>query len=87
MKVSRKDFEMVRKVDEYHRGHGHMLGIGAKVDLKIRNGDYFILQTIRSPMLWGIESDSDEDYFDEIYQEECQTLEQMLTEMGMTIVG
>lgn len=40
---------------------------------------------IESPGLWGIESDSDSSYIDEVFVEECRTLEGMLTELGVRI--
>jgi hypothetical protein len=41
-----------------------------------------ILQTLSSPGLYGIDDDSSKEYLDEVWQEECQTLIDMLKEIG-----
>lgn len=77
-----------RRMEDYNRGVWSMIGIRAKVVLKIpnKNGGS-IRQTIESPGVWGIESDSDDSYLQEVFADECQTLEEMLKELGtITIV-
>jgi predicted RND superfamily exporter protein len=55
-----------------------MVGIRAVAIIEV-NG---IQQSIESPGLWGIEDDSGDDYFDEVYGEELSTLGEMLHELG-----
>jgi hypothetical protein len=45
----------------------------------------FITQTITSPGLYGVASDSSIDDMNEIFNKECQTLERMLTALGVVI--
>ena len=47
----------------------------------------YIRHRIESPGLWGIESDSGEDYFDSVFQEEKGILTDMLVQLGVTIEG
>lgn len=70
----------------YKMGHWYMVHVAAKVTVKIPFGDGYILHTVESPGLWGVESDSDDDYVHEIFKEESRTLEQMLTKMGMEVI-
>lgn len=55
-----------------------MVGVRAKAEIVV-NG---IHETITSPGLWGIEDDSDESYFAEVYRNELDTLCDMLKELG-----
>lgn len=62
----------------------YMIGIRAKTTVKIPvNGvpGNFILQEFTSPGLWGIESDSDSKYFQEVFEGEKQILLEMLEAM------
>lgn len=45
---------------------------------------YGTVQRIRSPGLWGIESDSDKSYFQEVATEQLAELRGILAEMGFT---
>jgi hypothetical protein len=58
----------------------YFIGIRARAEIRI-NGIY---ETIESPGLWGIDSDSDQKYFEDIGREECNTLKSMLQEIGFT---
>jgi len=69
------------RLDAFNRGEWYGLGIRARAHVRrIENGrgTYF---SIDSPGLWGIESDSDLSYFDEVYQEEIAELKTMLSAM------
>ena len=57
-----------------------MLGIFAEAHLEI-NGTH---QVIRTPGLWGIESDSDEDYMMEVGAIENDNLKDLLMEINLT---
>jgi len=68
-----------QRMEGLSRGEWCYLGIYARVEV-IVNGT---VQTIRSPGLWGIESDSSSAYFDEVAQDELDTLKGILSEMGI----
>lgn len=57
-----------------------MIGVRAKGELQIPYGPggTYILQTIHSPGVWGVEDDSGEEYLNELYAEEKATLLSML---------
>jgi len=71
-----------KRMEDYNRGEWGMVCVRATIELKIPHGQGFITQTITTPGLWGIESDSGEDCFNEIFREECATLEEMLNQLG-----
>ena len=65
----------------YHRGEWEMIGIRAEATItvthwSVANGGrfYSTVYTLHSAGLWGIESDSGEAYFDEVYREERESL-------------
>ena len=56
-------------------------GVRAKAILKIPHGlnpDCWITSDFLSPGLWGIESDSDEAYLNSVFEDEKETLLDML---------
>ena len=62
----------------------HFVGIRARATIKIPYGinpECWITSELLSPGLWGIESDSGQDYFQEVYQEERDILTGMLTSL------
>ncbi len=67
-----------KRLDALMNGQWTFIGIQAKAEIRI-NG---IFQTISSGGLWGIEDDSGEEYFQEIYEEQKEELKTMLLEMG-----
>jgi hypothetical protein len=55
----------------------HFVGVRAKAIIKILHGlnpDCWITSDLLSPGLWGIENDSDDAYFRQVYQEEREIL-------------
>jgi hypothetical protein len=57
------------------------VGIRARATIKIPHGSNpacWIIAELLSPGLWGIESDSSADYFDQVYQDEREILLGML---------
>lgn len=72
------------RLRSYQRGDFHFVGIRAQVELKIPHGatGHSIVQVVQSPGLWGIESDSNVNYFEEVFQEECEVLADMLRAMA-----
>jgi hypothetical protein len=67
-----------------NRGDWSYVGVRAAVDIPLSETQTAI--RIESPGLWGIESDSGEDYFDSVFQEECDSLVGMLEELGVKVV-
>jgi hypothetical protein len=62
----------------------HFVGIRAKAVIKIPHGtnpECWITSELLSPGLWGIESDSDGWYFDQVYQDERDILLSMLASL------
>jgi hypothetical protein len=75
------------RLGQYRQGDFDYIGVRAAVELPIPYGKDRILARIESPGLWGIESDSGEDYLDSVFQEETDILAEMLTELGVKVVG
>jgi hypothetical protein len=62
----------------------HFVGIRAKATIKIPHGsnpECWITSDLSSPGLWGVESDSGDEYFQQVYQEERDELLQMLASL------
>ncbi len=74
-----------RRLAAFHDGTWHMIGIQAAATFLIPLGGHFVMQTMSSPGLWGIESDSGEAYLDEVFTKECQNLADMLAAVGVTV--
>lgn len=66
----------------YRNGDFGFIGIRASVQISIPHGKCFILQSFESPGLWGIESDSDNDYLKSVGEEEKDVLADMLGAMA-----
>ncbi len=70
----------------YRDGEFEFVGVRATVDLPVPYGKGFIHQRITTPGCWGIESDSDDGHFAEVFQEECDTLTEILSELNVQVV-
>lgn len=57
------------------------VGVIARATIAVPYGKDFITMTIDSPGLWGVESDSGEDYIAQIFAEERATLVEMLNSL------
>lgn len=82
--LEQEGFEDLR--EQYRQGDFDFVGVRAAVELPIPYGKDRILTRIESPGLWGIESDSGENYFDSVFQEESAVLADMLAELGVKVV-
>lgn len=69
-----------KRLEAYYNDEWYFIGIQAKAEIRI-NG---ISQVITSGGLWGIESDSGDDYFNKIYQDEKEDLKNSLLELGFS---
>ena len=63
----------------YRQGEFGFVGVRAVAQIVV--GD--VLQEISSPGLWGIEDDSGDDYFRSVFEEELETLRDMLKELSL----
>ena len=70
----------------YRAGEWHCIGIKARATFLIDLGQAAMIQTIESPGLWGIESDGDPAYLDEVFAEEAETLRRVLARIHVTVV-
>jgi hypothetical protein len=74
--------EFADRLAEYRDGDFGYVGVYLEVDALIPHGADLIIQTIRTPGLWGIESDSGEDYLRSVAHDEYWTLAEMLRELN-----
>jgi hypothetical protein len=75
----RQDYD---RMESFSRGDWGYIGIIAKAELQLtRNGT---IQILRSGGLWGVESDSGNDYLQEVADEELETLRRELSAIGFS---
>jgi hypothetical protein len=74
-----------RRLDAYHNGEWYMVGVYATAEVirEFPNGGYQHVATARSGGLWGIESDSDPEYFKSVGDEQLDELKDILADMGI----
>lgn len=79
-----QDYERFMQIE---RGDVWFYGVRAQVTFLIPTqwANNFIIETLDSPGLWGVESDSGDDYFEEIFQEEKGQLIHVLESMGVKV--
>lgn len=72
--------EDYKRMEAYNDGQWNMVGIQAvaEVHLSQDDGHTWNIQRIKSPGLWGIESDSDDSYKEEVYSEQLGELKKIL---------
>lgn len=70
------------RLEQYKNDSFSFLGIRAKATILIPMGNHYLIQEITSGGLWGIESDSDESYFEEVAKEELSALSEALLQLG-----
>lgn len=71
-----------RRLAAYHAGDWHMVGVRAVAVVTVGHYKYSKQYTLKSAGLWGVESDSGAEYFDEIFREECASMADDLREFG-----
>jgi len=74
--------EYKARLAAYERDEWGFVGIRARADFMIPYGASFISATIESPGLWGVESDSSDEYKHELFLEERATLVGMLNSIS-----
>jgi hypothetical protein len=75
------------RIEAWRADEWHFVGIQAVAHVLIVRNGTGTSYTLTSPGLWGIESDSGQDYFDEVFEEEKATLLADLTAMGAAREG
>lgn len=74
-----------KRMEGLSRGDWYYIGIGAEATiLTSQNGKEWKIDKITSAGLWGIESDSGEDYFESVRKAELNDLSSTLKEFGFT---
>jgi hypothetical protein len=69
------------RLDAWRKGQWHFVGIRAKATIKFPYGDNpdcWITSELLSPGLWSVESDSGDEYFRQVYEDERAILRGML---------
>lgn len=69
------------RMRQYENGLFSFVGVRAVAHIEVPCGSAWIMSTIKSPGLWGIEDDSSEAYFNDVFEEEKRTLLEMLESM------
>lgn len=67
-----------KRMRDWEHGYWQFIGVRAVASIKVPYGRDWIVTRIKSPGLWGIESDAGEDYLAEVFAEEKATLLEML---------
>lgn len=75
--LDQEEFEDRREA--YQRGDFYFVGVRAEAEVVIEG----TLQTLQSGGLWGIESDSERSYFEEVANEEWSQLRDVLKTVGV----
>lgn len=79
--------EDAERIAAWRAGDFTMIGIRAKATVWVPiGGGSFTIHELTSAGLWGIESDSDADYLDSVYCEECASLLAAMRHMGMAAI-
>lgn len=87
----RKYYKRDQERKSEYGAYWYMLGIVAYAEIGIPilkpNGEvsHYTIQKVSSGGLWGIESDSGEDYFESIEREELDSLREILKSMNVNI--
>lgn len=85
---ARYEAEDQKRLEAWNRDEWHFIGIYVSAVVELDFGAYKMASAVkvRTPGLWGIESDSSEDYFHEVAAEEYDTLKMILGALGLTDV-
>jgi len=67
------------RLDAFNRGDWRMVGVRAEVEITIAG----TVQTIRTPGVWAVESDSGQSYFNDLGTQEYAELLAILAEIGI----
>lgn len=70
----------------YRAGAWHCVGIKARATFLVGLSEPAVIQTVESPGLWGIESDNDSSYLDDLFHEEAQILRDILVQLNVSVI-
>lgn len=99
MTIARSDFRRITRADAWSDppwrddadcagGRDECwIGLQAEATFLIPLGNHFVIQTVTSPGLWGIDADSDDAYLDEVFADECENLAVMLQALGVAVTA
>lgn len=73
------------RLAEWKRCAFGFVGVRASIEVEIPFSHGSILHTVTSPGLWGIEDDSGQDYFREVFTDESAILVDMLEKLGVEV--
>lgn len=85
LEARRYIMEDYKRCEDYDKDDWHMTGIRARAEILVPQGRHWIIQRITSGGLWGIESDSDEDYKDQVGADELTDLREMLDALNVDL--
>jgi hypothetical protein len=83
--LEQKDLGFEDRLEAFNRGDFGFVGVYARYEL--HNWQTGVTTTIRSAGLWGIESDSDANYFQQVFDEERQSLIDDLEAQGIEVAN
>jgi hypothetical protein len=83
--LEQKDMGFEDRLAAFNRGDFCFVGIYARYEL--HNWKSGVTTAIRSAGLWGIESDSDANYFQQVFDEERQSLIDDLEAQGIEVAN
>ena len=63
---------------ELERGKWHFVGVVAEAEIHFPYGQDTIVSRLESPGLWSVQSNSSEDYLNEVFAQEAATLKEMI---------
>src|SRR5574340_1275649 len=71
----------------YNRGDFGFVGVYAEAEVRRENvkGGYSSMHRIRTPGIWGIETDSEDSYFREVGEDELDELKEILTSFNVDL--
>ena len=74
------------RMEDINNGYVGFIGISAeaKVLTQYSGSDHWLVNTLSSGGLWGIESDSDDSYLKEVQDEQLEELKDVLKEYGFS---
>jgi hypothetical protein len=81
-KYGKEDF---KRMEDLNNGQWEFIGIKAFAEVHTsQDGNDWLINSVSSGGLWGIESDSDKDYLKEVEQEQIAELKIVLKEFGFS---
>jgi hypothetical protein len=64
-----------KRLEAYYNDEWHYVGVRAVAHIRLVKNNVAFYTTLESAGVWGIESDSGEEYLREMFEQECRELE------------